>query len=128
MAPPSKPLNPSPAVLHRWTDIPADHPMAKIERRRVMGEKMMLSLVILNEGFFLPSHQHENEQFVVLIRGRCLFGLGREGSSDHRELEVGPGEVLELPSNLPHSCRALEETHILDLFSPVSQTTGVDQT
>jgi quercetin dioxygenase-like cupin family protein len=37
------------------------------------------------------------------------------------------GEVLVLPGNVAHSCTALEDSHILDLFSPVSATTGVDR-
>ena len=57
----------------------------------------------------------------------CAFGLGTEGKADYREVVVAGGEVLHLPSELPHSCRALEDTLILDLFSPPSATTGVDR-
>ncbi len=109
-----------------WADLPADFPMPQIARQRIIGEKMMISRVILSPGFILQSHRHENEQFVVMLRGRCEFGLGEEGSAAHRTLEVRGGEVLHLPSNVPHSCRAIEETEILDLFSPVSAVTGVD--
>jgi hypothetical protein len=35
------------------------------------------------------------------------------------------GEVLHLPSNLPHAVEALEETHILDMLSPPGPM-GVD--
>jgi quercetin dioxygenase-like cupin family protein len=54
--------------------------------------------------------------------------VGAEGTPDHRTVEVNSGEVLHLPSNVPHSCRALEDTEILDLFSPISERTGVDTT
>ena len=64
---------------------------------------------------------------MVLVSGKCLFGLGAEGSSDHHTVEVKTGDVLHLPSNVPHSCKALEDTEILDLFSPVSEKTGVDR-
>ncbi|MBS0197580.1 MAG: cupin domain-containing protein [Planctomycetes bacterium] len=114
------------ALKTAWADLPADFPMPLIARQRIIGEKMMISRVILSPGFTLPSHRHENEQFVVMLRGRCEFGLGEEGSPAHRTLEVRGGEVLHLPSNVPHSCRAIEETEILDLFSPVSAVTGVD--
>jgi len=88
---------------------------------------MMVSRVVLSQGFALASHQHPNEQFVVMLSGRCVFGIGAEGSADHREVEVRGGEVLVLPPNLPHSCRAVEESVILDLFSPPSEKTGVDR-
>ncbi|MGH7131295.1 MAG: cupin domain-containing protein [Phycisphaerales bacterium] len=115
------------ATVTSWIDLPEDHPMARISRRRIMGEKMMVSQVHLSQGFDLPSHQHENEQFVVVLVGRCLFGLGAPGTAEHRTVEVKTGQVLVLPPNVPHSCLALEETDILDLFSPVSATTGVDR-
>ena len=110
-----------------WSDLPSDRPMPRITRRRVMGERMMISEVRLERGFDLASHRHENEQLVVMVQGRCLFGLGEPGGADFREVELRTGEVLVLPPNAPHSCRALEDSHILDVFSPVSERTGVDQ-
>lgn len=101
--------------------------MPLIDRRRIIGEHLMVSEVHLHKGFTLASHQHANEQFVVLISGRCRFGVGAEGTPEHRELIVQAGQVLVLPPNVPHSCVAIEDTLILDLFSPPSATTGVDQ-
>ena len=115
------------ARKHVLAELPVDRPMPLIERRRIIGEKMMISEVHLTKGFFVPSHRHENEQMVVVLSGRCLFAVGSPNGPDHRELEVGAGEVLELPGNVPHSCLALEDTRILDLFSPISATTGVDR-
>ena len=118
---------PDAARLYRWDDLPQDAPMALITRKRVIGDRMMISSVRLAKGFALASHRHENEQIVVVLSGRCRFGLGEEGTKEHREVEVRGGDVLHLPSNVPHSCQALEETAILDLFSPVSEKTGVDR-
>jgi quercetin dioxygenase-like cupin family protein len=114
------------ATRHTWSDLPQDHPMPKIARRRIIGDRMMVSEVKLTKGFDLASHAHENEQFVVMLTGRCTFGIGEPGSKDFREVELRTGEVLVLPGTVPHSCKALEDSHILDLFSPVSATTGVD--
>lgn len=86
----------------------------------------MVSEVHLRKGFVLASHQHANEQFVVLVSGKCRFGVGCEGTPEHHEMIVQAGQVLVLPPNVPHSCVALEDTRILDLFSPPSATTGVD--
>lgn len=110
----------------RWEDLASDQPMPRIDRRRIIGMNMMISEVLLHPGFEIRTHSHENEQFVVMLRGRCLFGIGAEDSPHRREVEVCGGEVLVLPPNLPHSCRAIEETLILDLFSPPSAATGVD--
>lgn len=114
------------ARLYRWNELQPDAPMANITRRRVIGDKMMISKVELGAGFSLESHRHENEQFVLMISGRAVFGLGEPGTAAFREIEVRAGDVLHLPGNVPHSCRAIEPCEILDLFSPVSATTGVD--
>ena len=115
------------ARVYRWTDLPTDKPMPLIERRRIIGRKMMISQVLLEAGFVVPSHAHENEQFACVIRGRIRFGLGVEGSPEHHEVELTGGEVLHLPANVPHSAEALQETLVLDLFSPPSEKTGIDQ-
>jgi quercetin dioxygenase-like cupin family protein len=109
-----------------WFDLPSDRPMPRIQRRRIIGDRMMVSDVRLEKGFELASHRHDNEQFVVLLSGRCIFGVGDPGTPEFKETELRPGEVLVLPGGVAHSCRALEDTHILDLFSPVSERTGVD--
>jgi quercetin dioxygenase-like cupin family protein len=114
------------ATHHVWSQLKQDAPMPNLLRRRIIGERMMVSEVSLTKGFTLASHAHDNEQFVVMLTGRCLFGVGSPGTPDHRELELKGGEVLVLPGNVPHSVRALEDSHILDLFSPVSEKTGVD--
>ena len=99
--------------------------MPLIDRQRVIGDRMMISRVILHPGFTLASHEHENEQFVVMLRGRAEFELDEDGVK--RTVEMRTGQVLVLPAHVPHACRAIEECEILDLFSPVSEKTGVDR-
>ncbi|MEK6703623.1 MAG: cupin domain-containing protein [Planctomycetota bacterium] len=108
-------------------DLPIDRPMPRIERQRVIAERMMISKVRLLPGFVLETHQHDNEQIVVMVKGRCRFTLGAVGSPDFREVDVKGGQVLVLPGGTPHSCVVIEETEILDLFSPISEKTGVDR-
>lgn len=115
------------ARIHTLASLPTDSPMPLITRRRIIGEKIMISDVTLEPGFDVPTHQHENEQFVVVLEGRCVFGIGAEGSPERRQIDLRAGQVVELPANVPHSCRAVERTRILDLFSPPSATTGVDR-
>jgi quercetin dioxygenase-like cupin family protein len=115
------------ARLHTWESIATDHPMEKIERRRIIGDRMMISQVRWTAGFDLVSHRHDNEQHVIMLSGHCVFGLGESGTAEYREIEVRGGQVLELPGNVWHSCRALEDSVIYDDFSPVSETTGVDR-
>jgi quercetin dioxygenase-like cupin family protein len=41
-----------------------------------------------------------------------------------RPVVVRPGEILHLPANEQHGARALEDTVVLDVFSPPRQDWG----
>lgn len=110
-----------------WSDLPTDVPMAKLSRKRIIGEQMMISQVRLERGCHVPTHSHANEQIAMILSGALRFGIGAEGSDGRYEVTVRAGEVLHLPSNVPHSADALEDTLVLDLFSPPSEKTGIDR-
>jgi len=114
------------ATISSWSSRPTDSPLPLLERRRIIGEKAMISRVLLRKGCYVATHAHANEQFGVILSGRLKCGLGAEGSPERRYQTVGPDEVIHLPANLPHSAEALEDTLILDIFSPPSEGTGID--
>lgn len=113
------------ATLYRWDDVAQDNPIALLDRKRIEGEKIMLAKVTLHEGCHVATHTHENEQFACVISGKVRFRIGVDSSPDSYEVVLGGGDILHLPSNLPHGVDALEETHILDLLSPPGAM-GVD--
>lgn len=114
-------------LLRTWDALETDHPMPTIARQRVIGERAMVSRVVLAKGCVVPKHAHENEQIACIVSGKIKFGLGEPETSDWREIVANGGDVLMLPANLPHSAEALEETVVLDVFSPPSETTGIDK-
>lgn len=114
-------------LLHKWKHLPADTPLADIERRRIIGEHVMLSHITLGKGSTVPPHAHPNEQMVVVLSGHIRFELGEPDSGDVQTLDVKGGEVLHLPPNLKHSAVAIEKTIVVDVFSPPSETTGIDE-
>ena len=115
------------AKVYRFPELPADNPMALLERRRIHGDRITVAQIRLEKGCRVPLHHHENEQFSIVMAGRLRFSLGDEGSPQRREIVLLPGEVLHLPANVPHAAFAEEETLVLDLFSPPATTTGIDQ-
>jgi unsaturated pyranuronate lyase len=104
--------------LFRWSDIPREKVSAQLERRLITGDRIMLAEVFLHDGCIVPRHQHENEQITHVVQGALRFWLGEDESE---ELVVRAGEVLHLPSNLPHKAEALGDTLVLDAFSPPRQ-------
>ncbi len=114
-----------PVLVHQWDNLPCDHPMPLLDRRRVIGQHAMLSMVTLHKGFLLEPHAHENEQFSCVLEGKVRFTIIESGVT--RTVTLGRGEVLHLPPHAPHGAEAIETSLILDVFSPPSATTGVDR-
>ena len=104
-----------------WADIPRETVTSDIGRRLFTGERMMLAQVYLDKGAIVPWHSHENEQLTWVLEGALHFWLGREGSADLKEMVIRAGNVLFIPSNVPHKVVALEDTLDVDVFSPPRQ-------
>ena len=104
----------------RWDDMPKEKVTDDISRRLVTGERMMLAHVYLDKGAVVPTHQHENEQLTYILSGTLKFWIG-DPEGEVEELVVGAGEVLHIPSNVPHKAEALEDTVDVDVFSPPRQ-------
>lgn len=106
------------ATWHRWEDMPKERVSDLLERRLVTGERMMLAHVYLDKGCIVPKHSHENEQITYILAGALRFWLGED---EQEQVVVRAGEVLLIPSNLPHKAEALEDTLDVDIFSPPRQ-------
>lgn len=108
----------SPATHYRWESIPRERVSDMLDRRLITGDRMMLAHVYLKKGCVVPKHSHENEQLTYILEGALLLTLGEE---QNVEVTVSAGEVLHIPSNLPHKAVALEDTLDVDVFSPPRQ-------
>jgi len=106
------------ARLVNWDDLPMEEVTPLLGRKLVTGERIMVAHVYLQKGSIVPLHDHDNEQFTYILKGALKFWIG---SQDGEEIIVRAGEVLHLPSNLPHKAEALEDTLDLDIFSPPRQ-------
>ena len=93
--------------------IPAEHLNPLIDRQMVWGERTMLARIILRKGAVVPEHSHQNEQVTYILEGALRFTMG-----DGRVITVSAGQVLVIPSNMPHGAVALEDTLDLDVFTP----------
>ena len=106
------------ATHYRWDDL-AKEPLKKdLSRRLISTERMMLAQVFLDKGCIVPRHAHENEQLTYIVEGTLRFRLGEDGSE---VVDVGAGEVLHIPSWIPHEAEALERTLDVDIFCPPRQ-------
>ena len=105
----------------KWDDIEREAVTGDIDRRLFTGDRMMLAQVFLKKGVIVPKHLHENEQLTWIIEGALHFWIGNEGEPGYEERVVSAGEVMYIPSNVPHRAEALEDTLDVDVFSTPRQ-------
>ena len=108
------------ARLSRWGDMPREPVKPGIERRVVTTERMMLAHVYIDKAAVVPWHSHENEQLTYILEGALEFMLGdRDAPQEQLQtVTVHAGEVLHIPSGLPHRAVALKDTLDVDIFCP----------
>ena len=95
-----------------WKNVEREQLNPLIDREMVVGNKMMLARVLMKKGAHVPMHQHHNEQVTYILEGALQFAI------DGKEIVVRAGEVLCIPSTMPHEAWALEDTVDLDVFDP----------
>jgi quercetin dioxygenase-like cupin family protein len=99
--------------LFSWESVNAEVLNDKLARKVISGEKITMAQIFIAKDGVVPLHHHENEQISSVLTGALRFEI--EG----KELVLGAGEVLLIPSNVPHRVVALEDSLALDVFSPV---------
>jgi quercetin dioxygenase-like cupin family protein len=111
-------MNTSHDFCHKqsFADLPAEQVSNQITRQIVTGDRLMVARVHLGKGALVGRHEHHNEQMTHVVSGRLRFWVGFP--DDVRVEDVGPGEVLFIEGHIPHSAQALEETSLLDIFTP----------
>lgn len=81
-------------------------------RTQATGPAMYQMVALLQAGSHMPEHQHPQEQIVHILSGRMR--LIAEGQSH----ELTTGDSFYLASNVSHGVETVEDTRVLDTFSP----------
>jgi len=102
-------------VHHSWSSIPAEQINASISRQFITGDRVTVARFELKRGGVVPTHAHENEQVSFVLDGALKFRI------DGREIVVRGGEVLQIPGGVAHEVEVLEDTLVVDVFSPIRQ-------
>jgi quercetin dioxygenase-like cupin family protein len=91
-----------------WIDIAPG-----IRRRTITSGPSMYQMVAkLDAGSRMPEHKHLQEQIVHILEGRMQLIVS---GVPH---ELKDGESFYLASNVPHGVETIEDTMVLDTFSP----------
>jgi quercetin dioxygenase-like cupin family protein len=93
---------------HPWIEI-----VPGIRRRTVTsGTSMYQMIAKLDAGSRMPEHKHPQEQIVHILEGRMKLIVS---GVPH---ELKGGESFYLASNVPHGVETIDDTMVLDTFSP----------
>lgn len=98
-----------------WDDVPLEAVNDKMQRKIVTGERMTVARIWFKDGFLVPQHRHEMEQITQVVSGSMRFRFGEDRAD---EVVVGPGEVVVIPSNLPHEALCIGDVEEVDMWSP----------
>lgn len=98
-----------------WSEVELETVNPSMQRRIVTGEKMTVARIYLKNGFTVPMHSHVHEQVTQVISGKMHFVFGEDRA---KEQVLGPGDVVVIPSNLPHEATAIGDVEEMDMWTP----------
>ncbi len=101
--------------LLQWDDIPMETVNPSMRRQIITGELLTVARIYLKDGFLVPMHSHHNEQITQVISGVLKFRLGKDGDE---AIDVGPGQIIVIPANLPHEARVVGDVVETDIWAP----------
>lgn len=83
-------------------------------RRKILGydKDLMLVLVEFKKGAEGYVHKHPHKQISYLVKGSFEVNINGE-----KKIQKA-GDVFMIPSNIDHGVIALEESTLIDVFSP----------
>jgi quercetin dioxygenase-like cupin family protein len=101
-----------------WDDVPTENVNPSMERKMIWGEKIMIAKMKFKDGFVVPLHHHFHEQVTQVIKGQMRFWFG---ANKEQVMDLFPGDVIVIPSDLPHEALMIGEVEEIDTWSPPRQ-------
>ncbi len=81
----------------------------------IHSDNMTIAFWTIKAGNSLPEHKHPHEQIVNVIEGEIELVV--EGKTHL----LTKGTCLIIPSNIPHSGKAITDCYLIDVFYPVRE-------
>ena len=95
------------------SEIPSKEIMPGYHGKLVHSESMTWVFWDVEKGAEVPEHHHINEQIMHVVSGDFQFTV------DGKTAVYQAGDVVIIPSNVPHSGKALTPCKLMDIFNPV---------
>ena len=101
--------------LLNWDQIPMETVNPMMQRQIITGELMTVAKIYFKDGFLVPMHSHHNEQITQVISGLLRFHIGEDGE---QTIDVGPGQAIVIPANVPHEALVVGDVVEMDTWAP----------
>ncbi len=95
-----------------WNSMAPEQLNPQVTRKVLHTENLTIARLEIAKGGAVPEHSHVNEQVANVERGALQFSIGGQ------EVILRGGQSLAIPSNVPQAVVALEDTTVVDVFSP----------
>lgn len=98
--------------LSRWDELALEKITEMVSRKVVVGTHQTMAQVWFKRGALVARHRHDSEQMTFVLDGalRCRV--------DGDDVVVRAGEVIVIPSGVAHQIEVLDDSLVLDTFSP----------
>ncbi len=108
----SQSLQPHEAKLYSRADIESFVPLDGVSVKSIYTDTLLFFLVESEAGVTGNYHNHANEQVMFIHSGKVHATVGDE------EYDLVAGDVLVIPSYVPHQFTALEESTYTEVHGP----------
>jgi quercetin dioxygenase-like cupin family protein len=103
--------------LVKGADVKSFTPEAGMVRQVLAhNDHLMLIRHFFEKGWVGARHSHPHEQLVYIIRGKLKVDIDGK-----KPFEVESGESFVVDGGVEHQATALEESEVLDVFTPLRE-------
>ena len=99
-------------LFFSFFDMPYHFRSEKVSSRSIAGKELMLVEHRVKKGHITAKETHENEQLTLVLSGSLKFTI------ENHSYFLKKGDALLIPSFIPHDCEVLEDSALIEIFSP----------
>ncbi len=103
------------AHFFSFFDLPFRPLGPKVSSRMVAGKELMFVEHRVKKGHRSSQETHESEQLTLVLEGHLRFTTG------DKVYELKRGDSLLIPAGVPHQGEAIEDSRVIEVFSPPRQ-------
>jgi quercetin dioxygenase-like cupin family protein len=104
------------AMFHKHTEAGYRESLKGIQQKTLAyGEKTLMVEFRIQKGAVLPKHKHPHEQIGYAVSGLVDLTIGTETNRQE------PGDSWCIPGDTEHGAKAVEDSVVIEVFSPVRE-------